>query len=76
MPAPDTTIVTTTRVWYFTENQVRNVTINQLEGGEEIEVEGSWTFGAEGQTIRSCAFLDTSALEGALTGAQAGTSRR
>ena len=72
MPAADATITTTVLVWYFTENQARNATINQIAGGEPLEATGTWTFGAASQTVKACVDLDTSAFESVLTGAQAG----
>ena len=72
MPAVDQTITTTQLVWYFTENQARNATANQIAGGEDFDVYGTWTFGAANQSIISRIFLDTATLENALTGAQAG----
>lgn len=71
MPAPDETTTTTVLHWYFTEAQARNVTINQIAGGEPLQVTGSWVFGAASQTVRATVDLDTSSLENALTGAQA-----
>lgn len=72
MPAPTETTTITIRRWFFTQAQVDNATIKQLAGDEESEVSGSWVFGGAGQTVRSCVDLDTSQLEGALTGAQNG----
>ena len=72
MATPDETTTITILRWYFTENQARNVTINQIAGGEPLSVLGSWEFGASNQTLRACVDMDPSAFESALTGAQAG----
>ena len=72
MATPDETTTITILRWYFTENQARNATINQIAGGEPLSVIGSWEFGASNQTLRASIDMDPSAFEGALDGAQAG----
>lgn len=72
MPPPDATTTITIRRYYFTETQARNATINQIAGGEPLDVLGSWEFGASSQTLRACVDMDPSAFESALTDAQAG----